>query len=326
MRPGKLSPELMKKFIFSQLGSKRKEVLVPAKMGEDSSIVDFGKYVCVLSTDPITGAAKDIGKLAVHISCNDIAANGAEPIGVMMTIMFPDGTTESHIEDVTRQIHEAALEVNVEVLGGHTEITNAVTRTVISATSIGMALKDQYITSSGAKPGNDIIFTKRAALEGTAIIAADFEDDLSKKMSPKEIENAKSLMKYISVIPEGKIGAKYGATAMHDATEGGILGAVYELAHASNVGVKLWEDKIPFYDETLKICEIMSLDPFKLIAAGSMLITATDGDKIVDALDNEGIEASIIGKITDEGFNIIHKDGSSSTFEPPERDELWKIL
>ena len=110
MRPGKLSPELMKKFIFSNLGSKRQEVLVPAKMGEDSSIIDFGEYVCVLSADPITGAAKDIGKLAVHISCNDIAANGAEPIGVMMTIMFPIGTTKSHIEDVTRQIHETALE------------------------------------------------------------------------------------------------------------------------------------------------------------------------------------------------------------------------
>ncbi len=326
MKPGKVTPEIMEKYIFPYLGSRRPEVLVPSKIGEDCSVIDFGEYVCIISTDPITGAGKDVGRLAVHISCNDLAANGAEPIGIMVTIMFPEGTTETLIKEVMEQIHEAALEINIEVLGGHTEITNAVSRTIISATSIGMALKDGYVTSSGAKSGDDVILTKKAGLEGTAIIASDFEDRLIGKMSAEEIERAKSFIELISVVAEGKIGAKYGATAMHDVTEGGVLGAAYEIALASNVGITLWEDKIPFYDETLKICKIMGLNPLGLISSGSMLMTAPDGEKIIEALRSEGIEAAIIGKITDKGFNIIDKNGNISPFTPLERDELWKIL
>jgi hydrogenase expression/formation protein HypE len=326
LKPGKVTPDVMEKYIFPYLGFRRPEVLVPSKIGEDCSVIDFGEYVCIISTDPITGAGKDVGRLAVHISCNDLAANGAEPVGIMVTIMFPEGTTETHIKEVMEQIHEAALEINIEVLGGHTEITPVVSRTVISATSIGMALKNEYVTSSGAKPGDDVILTKKAGLEGTAIIASDFEDSLTGKMSAEEIEKAKGFIEFISVVAEGKIGAKNGATAMHDVTEGGVLGAAYEVALASDVGITLWEDKIPFYDETLKICKIMRLNPLGLISSGSMLITAPDGEKIIEALKKEGIEAAIIGKIINKGYNIVDKEGNTSPFMPLERDELWKIL
>lgn len=326
LKPGKVPPEVMEKTIFPFLGAKRPEVLVHSKIGEDCSVIDFGEYVCVLSTDPITGADKEIGRLAVHISCNDLAANGAEPIGIMATILFPDGTEEDKVKEVMEQIHNAALEINAEVLGGHTEITSSVSRIVVSATAIGRALKSEYVTSSGAQPGDDVILTKKAGLEGTAVIASDFQEFLKGKMSSEEIERAKGFINYISVIPEGRLGAKNGATAMHDVTEGGVLGAAYEIALASKVGITLWEDRIPVHPETLKICQIFNLNPLGLISSGSMLITAPDGNRIISALKEAGIEATIIGKVTEEGFRIVDKEGKERPFTPPERDELYKIL
>jgi hydrogenase maturation factor len=244
----------------------------------------------------------------------------------MVTILFPDGTEEDKIKGVMEQIHNTALEINAEVLGGHTEITSSVSRIVVSATAIGRALKREYITSSGARAGDDVILTKKAGLEGTAIIASDFQEFLKGKMSPEEIERAKGFINYISVIPEGRIGAKNGATAMHDVTEGGVLGAAYEIALASKVGITLREDRIPVHPETLKICQIFNLNPLGLISSGSMLITAPDGNRIISALKEAGIEGTIIGKVTEEGFRIVDKEGKERPFTPPERDELYKIL
>ena len=143
MEIGKLPNDVLEKIVLSNIKNKRKEVLVRAAVGEDNAIIDFGKELCVMSTDPITGATKGIGKLAVHISCNDVATSGAEPLGVLMTILAPPSTTEEDLGKIMKDAGEVAEELNIEIIGGHTEITDAVNRVVISTTVIGKQYREK---------------------------------------------------------------------------------------------------------------------------------------------------------------------------------------
>lgn len=324
MKSGKLPSDVLEKRILSSFRFKRKEVLVRSKVGEDCSVLDFGEYACVVSTDPITGASNEIGRLAVHISCNDVAANGVEPFGLLFTILAPEGTTLEVLQDIVRQAAEEAASLKVEIIGGHTEITPAVNRIVVSTTAIGRAAKDRVVTSSGAKPGDYIILTKWAGLEGTAIIAHDFEKRLRGRMDDALLESAQAMMGHISVVREGMIAGKMGATAMHDVTEGGVLGALWELAEASGVGLRIYRDKIPVRPETRTICEEFGLNPLKLISSGCMLITCRDGQGMLEALNREGIPASIIGEVVEEGRTLVSGE-REEPIDPPESDELYKV-
>lgn len=325
MRVGKLPSNLLEEKILSRISPKRKEILVGAALGEDCSVIDFGEEVCVLSTDPITGASKGIGKLAIHISCNDVASNGVEPLGILLTIMVPEGTTMDEISQVIEEAKETAATLNVEIIGGHTEITTAVNRMVLSSTCIGKGRKESMVTSHGASPGDEIIMTKWAGLEGTAILAHDHEDELKDILGAESLAEAKAYMEHISVIPEGIIGGRMGATAMHDVTEGGLLGALWEIAQASKVGVEIHQENIPITSTTQKICEYYNIDPLRLISSGVMIITTMDSQGMLDALRAEGIPATIIGRVV-QGDSYVIENGDRVLLSPPETDELFKVV
>lgn len=326
MEPGKLPTELLKKLVFDNIKSKNPHVMIGPEVGEDCAAIRFGEYVCLLSTDPITGAEKGAGTLAIHISCNDIASCGVEPIGILITLMVPTDGTEDDIDRVMKEAGEAAKELGVEIIGGHTEITSAVNKMVISTTAVGKAPIDGIITTKGAKIGDDVIMTKWAGLEGTSIIASDLANDLADVLSKTEIESAQSLIKNISVVPEGVLAGKYGVNSMHDVTEGGILGAAWELAEISETGIELHLKKIPVLETTRKICDYYGIDPFRLISSGSMIMTCKDGEELINLLKRKGITASIIGKIIDEDRIIINENGDRIELEPPKADELFKVV
>jgi hydrogenase expression/formation protein HypE len=298
MKSGKLPSDVLEKDIFSNFNFHRPEVLVRPKVGEDCSVLDYGEYACVVSTDPITGSGSEVGRLAVHISCNDVAASGVEPIGLLMTVMAPEGTTLDEIRAVVAQAAKEAAQLKVEIIGGHTEVTPAVNRIVVSTTAIGKAPKGKVVNSSGAAVGDRIIMTKWAGLEGTAILAYDYEDRLKAKLGDRVLANAKSLMDHISVVKEGLIGGRLGASAMHDATEGGILGALWEIADASGVGIRIYKDRIPIKEETRLITAELNLDPLKLISSGCMVIVCKNSEEMLDELKRQCIPAAEIGEVT----------------------------
>lgn len=326
MKIGKLPAEMLNKNIIGKIRVKRPEVLVHSGIGEDCSVINFGNDCCVLSSDPITGSGSFIGRLAVNVSCNDIAASGAEPLGILVTIMAPESCSEEDIFELMNEINDAASIINIEVLGGHTEVTGAVNKMVVSTTAVGKGPEGGYITSSGAKIGDYIVVTKSIGLEGTSILASDHEKYLEGRMSRDQIENAKSYINKISVIKEGVIGGRLGVSSMHDATEGGLLGAVWEIAEASNKGFELYEDNIPVTSETRNICSIFGIDPLRLLSSGMMVITAKDLAPLQDALKNQGIDSSNIGRITGcSKRRVIIKGGQEINVDPPQNDELFNI-
>jgi len=323
VKEGKIPPELLKSLVFNNIKVKNSDVIMRPEIGEDCAAIDFGGHACVMSTDPITGAIEGAGTLAIHISCNDVATCGVRPLGIMVTILAPPETTEEDIKRVMEEAGAAAYKLGVEIIGGHTEITSAVNRLVLSTTAVGKVLKDRIIRSSGAEIDDDVIMTKWAGLEGTAIIAADKEKELAGKLSTEEIGTAKSFIEHMSVVEEGATAGEFGATSMHDATEGGILGAAWEIAESSGKGIDIFIDDIPVREVTRKISSIFGIDPYRLISSGSMLITAKNGAALVKILEKRGISSAIIGKITDSGRNIVRK-GERLPLSPPDVDELFK--
>lgn len=324
MKEGKLDFDDLRNIILNNKTIKRNEVKVRNDVGEDCSVIDFGDCEGVFSTDPITGASENVGKLAVHINCNDIASTGGEPIGILVTILAPTSSNLEEINKVMNEIDEEAAKIGVEIIGGHTEVTSAVNKMVISVTVIGKNLKGKSIRTAGAKLGDDIIVTKTLGLEGTYILINDYDVRIKKILSKEEIEFGKDLINRISVLKEGKIGREFGVNSMHDITEGGLLGGLFEVAMASNKGFKIFKDKLPVLEITKKICEEFKIEPLRLISSGSMLITTKNGGKLIKKFKENGIDASIIGTICEQGGILVDNDIEIKV-EPPKRDELFNV-
>ena len=329
LKAGKLDSDLLKKIVFDKITFRRPEVLTRPGIGEDCAVVDFGSYDCVMSTDPITAAISDIGRLSVHISCNDIASNGIEPLGIMLAVMLPVGTTEEDIEEMMRQAGEVSARLGVEIIGGHTEITPAVNTPVIVSTAIGRAPKSGSQQADQLVPGDYIMITKSAGLEGSGIIACDFEEELKKVLTDDEIAEAKSLLDHVSVVTEGVAAGKVGTHGMHDVTEGGVLGAVWELCQIAGTGAEVWVDEIPVKEVTKKICNHFDIDYLRLISSGCMVIMVPPEKKeaMEQTMAEVGVELSCIGVITEADKGIIMKQGTEvKPVDPPASDELYKVV
>lgn len=326
MKTGKLPNDVLEKIVFDRIRKVRSEVLVRPGTGMDCSALDFGEYACVLSSDPITGTAKEIGRLAVNVSCNDIASCGVEPLGLMTTILCPPGSTERELEQIMDQLSDTAESINVELLGGHTEVTNAVTRFVISCTAVGRCVRDGIVVASGARDGDALVITKHAGLEGASIIAHEKEAELAAALGKKITDEAKAFINNISVVKEGLAAAKFGAHAMHDVTEGGILGAVWEICEASGKGAEVYIEQIPVMLSTRRICEYYNIDPYRLISSGCMLIATADGKGLTEHLKREGIDSAVIGRLDAKDARLMVRDGKKEPILPPEADELYKVL
>lgn len=327
MITGKLPNDLLEEMVFKYIKHKRKEVLTGASVGEDNALVDFGEEVAVLSTDPITGATNDIGRLSIEISVNDVSTSGGEPIGVLMTVLAPKGTSYEDIEYIMKDAGEAAERLDVEIMGGHTEITDAVNRVVISTTVIGKIRKEDILKLEDIKKGYKVLMTKSTGIEGTSILLNDYEDFFKGKINREMIEEGKRYGEKISVKQEGKISGEMHVNYMHDITEGGLLGAVWEAHKAIDMGIKIYEEKIPITKITKEMTCILNIDPLRLISSGSMLIIADEAKSksLIEKLNKTGISVSIIGEVIDDGVFLESKD-NLKIIEPPRADELYRAI
>ncbi len=326
LKPGKIPENILKRSVLGKISGKRPEVLLGSGVGEDCCVLaHFSDEVFVMSTDPITAAEKNTGDLAVLVTANDLASAGAEPVGILLTVLLPVGTTEEDISSLMGEVTDKCRELSIEIMGGHTEITDVVKKPLLSVTGVGKCPKDRVITTGGAKPGMDLIVTKAIGLEGTSIIASEHRKELLTKLPADLIDRAASFINEMSVVEDGLTAAAAGASAMHDVTEGGIYGALWELAEASDVGLDCDLKKIPIRQETVEICEFYGIDPYRLISSGSMLIAAKDGNGVIEALKEKGIAASYIGRTTAGKDRVIRYDDTARFLTPPDIDELHKV-
>ena len=326
MKIGKVTETVLKRSVFKQIRHRRNEVLVRPGVGKDCSVVALNEdEVMVLSTDPITGTIKDIGTLAIHVTANDIACSGAEVIGVMLTILLPCKSSEPELKRLIQDMEAECEKLNIEIMGGHTEYSAAVTQPIVTVTGVGKIKKSDMMSSKNVKPGQEIVMTKWAGLEGTAILAKEKENELKERYAASFLEEAKNLIQYISIVPEASICKDLNVAVMHDVTEGGIFGALWEIAEAANVGLLVDLSQIPLKQETIEISEFFDLNPYMLISSGSLLVVTENANNVVEELEKNGIKASVIGRITEGHDRIVFNEDENRYLQPAKSDELYKV-
>ncbi|WP_276254320.1 AIR synthase family protein [Halomontanus rarus] len=317
--PGKVSPDDLLTHVFGRTGETDETVIQGPAEGEDAAAIDWPGGTLVVSSDPISLAASQVGTLGVHIACNDVAASGADPRWLTVVLLLPADADSAALEAITTDLDTAAREVGASIVGGHSEYVDALERPLLSLTAMGAT--DSFVPTGGAEPGDRVILTKAAGLEGTAILAADFGDDLD---VPEETRNcALSFFEEISVTSDARILREH-ATAMHDPTEGGVTAGLLEVGRASDVRLEIDREAIPIRSETRVLCAAAGVDPLTIFGSGALLgtVPADDCEVCLEAFADAGLEAAEIGVVR-EGPAGLDIDGES--VEGPITDGLYPL-
>ncbi len=321
---GKVPSEVLIQRALTRLGFPRGEVIVGPSIGVDAAALTIPGGIAVVSSDPITGAQRRAGWLAVHVACNDIAVMGAEPVGILATILLTQPDAGSDLERLTQDIDEACRDLGIAVLGGHTEVTAAVNQPVLMLTAIGATDSSRLIRPGAANPGDTLLLVRAAAIEGTAILATEFADELIGALGIEQVESAQRFWQEISIVASALAAARAGAKAMHDVTEGGVVTALDEVARATGLGVRVNVEAIPRREVTDAICSHFGLDPLALISSGALLIATDRPAAIEAAVRATGTACVAIGELI-RGPSRLLTRGKSLGLNPPARDELWRL-
>ena len=334
---GKLKHDFLKELLPTHDSSTG--VVVGPQLGEDAAVIELGDNYLVATSDPITFATEDIGWYVVCVNSNDIAAMGAVPKWLLVTLLLPEGaTTPAMVRNIMAQLTQACAEFDIALCGGHTEVTPAVTQPVVIGQMMGVTDKNALFTSADACVGDALILTKGLGIEATAIIARECEEQLREKCDALFLEQAKNYLinPGISVLKDAQIAISTGGVhAMHDVTEGGVATAVYELATAAELGVIVYSDKllgspVLYGDITRTLCDMFGLNPLGVISSGAMLIASEPekAEAICQALGAAGINADIIGAFLPSEHGLWLEDATGTRQPLPvfETDEIAKLL
>ena len=328
---GKLPSEHLARLLERYAPDDDRVVLGPG-VGRDAAVISFGDSYLVAKTDPITFASDEIGWYAVHVNANDIACTGATPRWFLATLLLPgEGTDAPLVDSVFAQLADACAEVGASLVGGHTEITHGLDRPIVVGCMLGEMSPGQLVRPENARPGDALIVTKGIAVEGTAIIARELEDELA-GLDPALLVRSRGFLHDpgISVVRDAAVATAAGTVhAFHDPTEGGLATGLWELAQAAGVTLAVDADQIPVLPETEAVCEALGLDPLGLIASGALLmaVPAPDAGAIMAALGQDGILAAHIGEVVQGPAEVMLTAGSGQRpFPRFERDEIARLF
>ena len=318
--------------LLSQYTSAGKRVVIGAGIGEDAAIIDIGPGYLVAKTDPITHVTGEIGHYAVHINANDIASMGGRPLWFLATILMPPPSNNRDIRKIFSQISKTCRELGIAYCGGHTEVTSSVNIPIVVGHMLGEVSKEHLKPTSGAREGDDLVMTKSAAIEATAIIALEKAKELESSFPKKFIRKAQKYLREpgISVVKEATLlGSISEVHAFHDPTEGGLATGIYEMATASSLGVEVYAERIPLTEETRLLCEYCRINPLGAFASGSLLVAVSHSasEKVIKKLLKAGIPATRIGRMIPKknGMNLI-KASRECALPVFHQDELSKIF
>ncbi|WP_224268914.1 AIR synthase family protein [Haloprofundus salinisoli] len=321
---GKFTPDDLAAYVFSRTGAPNDDLLVGPAFGEDAAAVRVGGETLVVSTDPISLAAERIGTLGVAIVSNDVATCGGVPEWLTCTILLPDDDP-TLLDAITAQLDAEATRLGITIVGGHSESVSALSRPLLSLTCAGTA--DRYVPTSGADPGDRILLTKAAGVEGTAVLATDFADEFD--VPADLVADATAFFDDLSVIPDAAALTPF-ATAMHDPTEGGVAAGLTEVAVAGDVVLSVDPDDVPVRPETRRLCDAAGVDPLRILGSGALVAAVPEAsvDEALAALDAVDIDAAEIGAVTSPNDTDAGTPGlrlGDELFTSPPEDEMYAL-
>jgi len=329
----KFSLDVLEKCVYPFVKTDDPHVLLGAAFGEDVALTKVGGDILASHVDPIIGAINNIGWLAVHVACNDIAASGIPPRWILLLILVPGSEDHDLLANIMMDINRATQETGVSIIGGHTGYSAGISRPLVAVTALGTASGCQPVRTGGANIGDYVLVTKGIGLEGTSILAHDFSD-IGRKLGLKEqdMEEARLLIEEVSVVKEALLLAEQGATSMHDVTRGGLLETLLEMAYLSKVCIKIDTSLLPIRKIVNRFSKAFKFDPLRMISSGTIAATIPASRKrdVSKSLSEAGIAFAIIGRVTiGEGVCVVRGSKNIRYTEIKcEEDELarmWKL-
>jgi len=321
---GKLPPDLLRE-VLAAGPALPPEIRLGPHLGEDACAIDVPAGTLVAASDPITLTGAGVGAHAVVINANDVAVMGVRPRWFLATVLFPLGTRAADVRAFFAQTH-AALEVaDIALVGGHTEVTAAVTQTVVVGQMLGFAPDRHFVPTGGARPGHAIMQVGPAPVEGAAVLAAEAGARLASLDTSMRARAAAALERPgISVVEPALHAAKLGAAALHDPTEGGLACGLHELAEASGVQIAIEGDAVLWFEPGVAVCAALGADPWGTLASGALLAAFPEerAEDACRALAEHG-GARVIGR-AQPGDGVVRTDGSA--LPRFDRDEVARVL
>jgi hydrogenase expression/formation protein HypE len=335
---GKLPPELFERWIAGRLGATRPEVLVGPGVGRDSAVVRVGAgRIMAITTDPLSlipalGPAAS-ARLACHLLASDAWTSGIPPAFAACSFHFPPDLEDATIDAYLAALHAEWEALGIAVVAGHTGRYEGCGLTIVgAATLIGLGDEGRYLAPAFARSGDRILVTKGCAIEATAIAAHLFPERLGTKLDAEGLERARGLLSRVTVVEDCRalihVGVRdRGVTCLHDATEGGVLGGLIELARASGRELRVEKARIPLADEARAACEVFGIDPYWTLSEGALLATVRPekAKEALDSLAGAGIVAAEVGEVMGEGGTLwlTEADGRIGRLGVPENDPYW---
>lgn len=332
---GKLPAALLRRMLTrvqQRAGPRDRRLLIGPGIGLDAAAVEFGNACLILKTDPITFVTEDIGTYALTINANDLATMGATPRWFLATVLLPAGATASEVSWVFSQIAAICRRLRVTLCGGHTEITPAVTRPVVAGCLVGECPRGRLLSTAGAQVGDAVILTKGIPIEAVSILARERAPELRKRYALSFLNRCRRYLQDpgLSVVRDAEIALAVGGVhAMHDPTEGGLSTALYELAEAAAVGLRVEEGAIRILPEGARLCAHFDINPLGAIASGALLICAAPARAaaIVKRLEASGIKANRIGTVMPPRYGVrLVRGGKSRPLPRFAVDEVARLF
>ena len=341
MRIGKITENALKRSVLKQMRTEYKGI-ESAAVGTDCAFSNDKKTFSAICT--VTADVSDAGFYAVAKTANSLLAQGIEPDHVTLSILLPAEAEEKSLKMIVRDALEAAKMCGTVYAGGHTEVTAAVNRAIVTATAVGTERLDASKAegaggrNAGAKPGQErgvspkpragqsLVLTKWIALEGTSMLAKEKKTELSTRYPVPFIEEAESFKELLDIRKETEIISAFGEVSVHDLSSGGVFAALWEMAERAGCGLEVDLKKIPLRQETIEVCEFFEINPYQLMSGGALLLATEDGKALVRVLEEAEIPACIIGTLTEGNDRVIINDDEQRFLELPQADEIHKVL
>jgi len=323
---GKLPTELLERLLRHT--SRSPLLAVGAQPGEDAAVAPGAKTL-VITADPITFTEERIGAYAVAVNANDIVAMGGTPVYLTATILLAPGATEEDLERIFLDISDACKKSGILWVGGHTEVTPVVKRTLVCGQAVGF-LSGEPLSTGGARQGDVICMTKWVGLEGTTTIARQLPEESLEVLGSHAFDEVLSWLDIpgISIVEEGRALEGLALSSGHDPTEGGVAMGIQEICRRSAAGAVIRYESLPIREETHQLCRHFGLDPLGLLSSGVFLFTApqTVAELACNELGARGIPCAQIGEILPQGDGVwLEKDGSRQPLRWSEQDEIVKL-
>lgn len=327
MKTGKISEPMLKRSVLRRISYKNPEMFCGAGLGRDFAVMkaEPGQEI-IFSTDTVTCGMDAPALYGITKTANNIAASGGQIKAVLVSLTMPPNTTEAQVNSLMRDISAVCKERGIEIIGGHTETVPYVSRMVVTFTGAGTRSASLGIDIENIRPGMDIVMSKEIALEGTAILAYQREEELLRRFTKSFVDQAKTALESISVESEAAVAVRCGVQAMHDASQGGIFGALWELGAAADLGLEVQMDKLRIRQETIELCELVDVNPYSFLSGGCLLMVTEKGAYLEEELLRNGIQAQVIGHMTDSKDRVVIKGTDRRYLEPPRGDEIQKIF